>query len=151
MVVAAPTLVLRSELTKILQVLEDLLLLVVPHEPQGALVDEEAPGQQEPGWYELHGHRNTPACCAGRVHVLCDPVVDPESQNGPDLVDNLEQAGENTTDRRNRQLGDVAGYCRCDYTAAKTCENTTSICNKSVFGEAVRHKVQNIYIYIYIA
>lgn len=91
---------LGSELTEILQVLKDLLLLVIPHEPQGTLVEEQAAPQQEAGRYQLYGHGNPPAHCARGVHVFGNPVVDPEPKDRPDLVDNLEQSGKDTTNRR---------------------------------------------------
>lgn len=94
------------------ETLEDLvrpLGLVLAQQPQGALVDEEATGEEDAGGRELEGHRDPPADGQVRVDGLGNAVVDPEADDGADLVSDLEEAGQDAADRGYGELADVRG------------------------------------------
>lgn len=61
------------------------------------------------------------------VHVLIDSIVDPKANDRSYLVRNFEKTSENTADRRDGKLSDVAWDRRSDSTAGKPSEDSTSI------------------------
>jgi hypothetical protein len=58
---------------------------------------------------QLPCHGDPPCRRLGLIHVLADPVIDPESDHGSDLVCNLEKSGQYSADGGNGEFSNVAG------------------------------------------
>lgn len=109
--------VVDGEVAQPLKRLVRLLGPALAHEPQRALVQEEGADEERHGGDELHGHGDAEGGGAVGGDVLRDAVVDPEADERPDLVGDLEQPRQDAADRRDRQLGDVARHRRRDRAA----------------------------------
>lgn len=73
-------------------------LLILSHEPKGALMEKEEADGEHAGRDDLYGHWNSPAGSAFRVHVLGNAVVDPKANQGTELIGDLEETGKYAAD-----------------------------------------------------
>ena len=88
---------------------------------------EETADEEHSSWDNLYGHGYSPRCCRLLVHVLVDAVIDPETNKRSNLIRNLEQAGENTADRRDGKFGDVARDSGGDATTCEASQDPSGI------------------------
>lgn len=92
-------------------------------------MQEEAADKENTGGDDLDGHGHAPAGSRGDVHVLVDAIVDPEADEGTDLVGDFEETGQDTTDGDDGKLGDVAGDGGGDGAAGDSGQGTSSVCD----------------------
>ena len=81
-------------------------------------MDEEPTDEEETSRNQLYGHWNPPASGGFCGHVLADAIVDPEANDGADLISALEETCQYTPNRWNRQLCNVTRNRSGDCTTA---------------------------------
>jgi hypothetical protein len=106
------------------QVLDGQLTLVDHQQPPGRLGYEEGSYEQERSGEELDEYGELPLEPVG-LHGGLDGVVDPESTEGTDLDEDVEETDQTTSNRGRRELGEVDRDDQGQETDGETSEETT--------------------------
>lgn len=121
------TLVIDGQLPQLFKRLVRLGVALFAQQPLRALMKEEGAEEQQARGDELHGHGDAPTRKGVGVECLSDAIVDPEADHRANLVGDLEEACQDATDGRDRQLGDVVGHGGGEGAAGQPSENASGI------------------------
>ena len=106
------------------KILDGLLTLVDHQQPSRGLGDEEGTDQEESSGEELDEHGELPLKPVRREGGL-DGVVDPESTEGTDLNEDVEETNETSSNGGRSELGEVDGNDQGQETDGETSEEST--------------------------
>ena len=106
------------------KILDGLLTLVDHQQPSRGFGDEEGTDQEESSGEELDEHGELPLKPVRREGGL-DGVVDPESTEGTDLNEDVEETNETSSNGGRSELGEVDGNDQGQETDGETSEEST--------------------------